>query len=159
MYILPIAFASPEYDETVQLRNDVLRKPLNLEFSIEYIEKEYTDTHLACYTNEGGLLGCLLLTPHDSKVVQMRQVAVRDDAQRRGVGTYLVQYAEVFAKTNGYTTLMLHARLEAVPFYEKLQYQTQGEMFEEVGIAHYAMQKERKYDFGMHPIIKVFGKN
>jgi hypothetical protein len=33
MYTIEIDFGTPEYDEAVRLRTDVLRKPLGLEFT------------------------------------------------------------------------------------------------------------------------------
>ena len=141
MYILPLQFGTPEHDETVQLRNIVLRQPLGLSFSLEALAVEYAETHLACYAENHALLGCLLLKPHNSQTAQMRQVAVLPAAQRHGVGSRLVAYAETLAATKGYTLMHLHAREAAVAFYERLGYQKVGSEFVEVGIAHWAMEK------------------
>ena len=142
MTILNISFATPEYDETVKLRYKILRKPLGRDFSEDQLAEEYADFHLAAYTNDWILRGCLVLTPKDDKVLKMRQVAVDDTVQQKGVGRQLVEASEVFGRANGFATMELNARHTAVPFYQKLNYDIVGEQFEEVGMAHFKMMKQ-----------------
>ena len=142
MNIIEIEFATPEYDETVNLRDSILRKPLNLSFSEEELAEEYTDIHLAAYDAAWVLRGCLVLTPKSENVIKMRQVAVVSDVQGTGIGRAMVEKSEIVARSRGYTRMELNARDTAVPFYEKLGYHTEGGMFEEVSIAHFKMAKE-----------------
>ena len=86
MNIIEIEFATPEYDETVNLRDSILRKPLNLSFSEEELAEEYTDIHLAAYDAAWVLRGCLVLTPKSENVIKMRQVAVVSDVQGMASG-------------------------------------------------------------------------
>ena len=141
MNILKVEFATPEYDETVSLRYKILRLPLNLDFTAEDLAKEYTDIHLAAYDEAWILRGCLVLTPKTKTVIKMRQVAVDADIQGKGVGRMMVEKSEQMARSLGYKMMELNARDVAVPFYKKLDYQVEGEMFEEVSIAHYKMVK------------------
>jgi predicted GNAT family N-acyltransferase len=141
MYVIEIEFATPEYDDAVRLRYEVLRKPLGLEYTPEQLAAEYDNHHLAAYANKGQLLGYLNLTPSDDGVVKMRQVAVAPQAQGKGVGKKLVEASEVLARRLGYRTMVLHARETAVAFYQKLDYKTVGERFEEVTIPHFRMEK------------------
>ena len=142
MNIIEIEFATPEYDETVNLRDSILRKPLNLSFSEEELAEEYTDIHLAAYDAAWVLRGCLVLTPKSENVIKMRQVAVVSDVQGTGIGRAMVEKSEIVARSRGYARMELNARDTAVPFYEKLGYHTEGGMFEEVSIAHFKMAKE-----------------
>jgi predicted GNAT family N-acyltransferase len=142
MNILEVNFATPEYDEMVRLRYKILREPLGLDFSAEELSKEYTDIHLAAYNDAWILRGCLVLTPKPNQVMKMRQVAVDSDAQGSGVGRAMVENSERVAVANGCTLMELNARDTAVPFYEKLNYQTEGDVFVEVGIAHLRMVKK-----------------
>ena len=142
MNIIEIEFATPEYDETVNLRDSILRKPLNLSFSEEELAEEYTDIHLAAYDAAWILRGCLVLTPKSENVIKMRQVAVVSDVQGTGIGRAMVEKSEIVARSRGYARMELNARDTAVPFYEKLGYHTEGGMFEEVSIAHFKMAKE-----------------
>jgi predicted GNAT family N-acyltransferase len=141
MVILNIEFATPEYDETVQLRDKILRKPLGLAFTEEQLATEFADVHLAAYTNDWQLHGCLVLTPYGDKTLKMRQVAVSEAVQKTGVGRQLVETSEVFARKHGFETMALNARETAVPFYQKLNYTIVGEPFEEVGMPHFKMVK------------------
>ena len=136
-----IEFATPEYDEAVRLRYDVLRRPLGLDFSAEQLAGEYAQVHLAAYNLHGQLIGYLNLTPIDEQTMQMRQVAVVEKLQGHGVGTQLVQHSEWLAKQLGIKRFILHARAPAVPFYERLDYIVFGEPYEEVTIPHRNMEK------------------
>jgi predicted GNAT family N-acyltransferase len=141
MTVIPIDFATPEYDEALAIRYEVLRKPLGLEYSLEQLSKEWADVHLACYADSAEMLGCLILSEVDSKTLKMRQVAVRNNFQGKGVGKKLVEASEAYSKINGFEKIILHARANAIPFYEQLDYQTEGEIFFEVGIEHRKMVK------------------
>jgi predicted GNAT family N-acyltransferase len=142
MVILNIEFATPEYDETVQLRDKILRRPLGLVFSEEQLAEEYADFHLAAYTNDWLLRGCLVLTPKNDKTLKMRQVAVDEAVQKTGVGQQLVAASEALGRVRGFDIMELNARETAVPFYQKLDYSVVGERFEEVGIPHFKMTKK-----------------
>ena len=136
-----IPFASPAYDESVALRDQVLRKPLGLEFTPEGLAEEYNQYHIAAFDQEANLIAILLLKPVEEATFKMRQVAVDPSWQKKGVGQKLVLYAEQFAKEKACQRIEMNARLEAVPFYEKLGYQRFGRKFKEVGIPHYKMKK------------------
>lgn len=135
-----IIFQSPSYEALMQLRFNVLRKPLGLEFSPEFLEKDRENILLGAYENER-LIGCVQLQKLSNKIGQLRQMAVDSDQQGKGIGRLLVEELEKIALENGIETIDLHARGYAVPFYTKLGYQTVGEAFEEVGMPHIAMTK------------------
>jgi ribosomal protein S18 acetylase RimI-like enzyme len=135
-----VAYGSPEYWATVALRNLILRQPLGLRFTEEEREADKEYHHFACYL-DGRLTGCLVLCPREGGDVQMRQVAVVAELQRRGIGTALVEYAEAWARKAGYRRMILHARDTAVAFYERLGYSKVGEPFVEVSILHWEMEK------------------
>lgn len=141
MYTIPIEFATPAYDETVRLRDKILRKPLGLEFTAKEMEAEYQHIHLAAYDDQSSLLACLVLVPLENGVIKMRQVAVDEGLQSKGIGTRLVEASEVFAREQGYQKMELNARDVAIDFYEKMEYQKVGKPFTEVTIKHYKMEK------------------
>ena len=141
MTVIPIDFGTPEYDEAVSIRYDVLRKPLGRQFDIEQLSKEWSDVHLACYADNAEMIGCLILTATDGKALKMRQVAVKESYQGKGVGKQLVIASEAYAKLNGFEKIVLHARATAIPFYTNLNYEIIGDTFLEVGIEHKKMEK------------------
>ena len=130
-----------EYDQMVKLRDEILRKPLGLSFSKEELEKEKSNLHIAAYEDER-MLGCCMLIEEDPATVRLRQMAVRNDLQGKGVGKALMQFAENLARDRGYKKITMHARREASGFYEKMGYKKIGREFEEITIPHYVMEKE-----------------
>ena len=86
-------FASPEYDEAVSLRYEVLRKPLGLEFTAQQLAEEYADIHIGAWTKDG-MVGTLIMSQLDHGMVKMRQVAVSEAVQSQGVGSALVRFSE-----------------------------------------------------------------
>ncbi len=136
-----IAHNSELYSETVQLRYEVLRRPLGLDFTAEQLANETSDFHLAGFDEAGKICCCLVLTPIDTVTVQMRQVSVASGKQGMGLGRQLVEYSEQIAVQNSFVEMVLHAREPAVEFYLKLGYEFNGDPFVEVGIPHRLMCK------------------
>ena len=124
----------------VNLRNEILRKPLGLSFDKEELDKEKDDILMGAFEDDK-LLGCCLLTRMDVFTVRLRQMAVPNNMQGKGVGRALMIFAENIARDLGYRKLCMHARQTAVGFYQKLGYSITGEPFEEVTIPHYIMEK------------------
>lgn len=141
MTVFPIDFGTPEYDEAVALRYEVLRKPLCLDFTPEQLAAEWLDIHLAGTSSDGRLVATLILTPVDSETVKMRQVAVAPELQGKGLGALLVKASEELAVRRHFRIMSLHARETAVPFYLRLGYHIIGDRFEEVTIPHFKMVK------------------
>ena len=136
-----IDHGSPEYRQMVQLRDDVLRKPLGMYFTEEELETEKDNLLMAAYEDDH-LLGCCMLVEEDSQTVRLRQMAVLNDLQGKGVGSALMNFAENLARDRGYKRITMHARKNAIGFYEKMGYKQVGEEFEEITIPHYVMEKQ-----------------
>jgi predicted GNAT family N-acyltransferase len=136
-----IEHGSGEYEETVALRDEVLRKPLGLSYDPAELAGEKDSFHLAL--REGlELVACLVLKPLNERCIKMRQLAVRESSQAKGFGRELVNYAHSFATERGYAEIVLHARETARGFYEKLGYEAEGDSFVEVGLPHIAMRNK-----------------
>ena len=135
-----IDYGTKEYTQMVQLRNEMLRKPLGLSFSPEELEREKDDVLMGAFEDDK-LLGCCLLTKVDDNTVRLRQMAVPNNLQGKGVGRALMVFAENIARDLGYKKLIMHARKTALGFYEKLGYNISGNEFMEVTIPHFVMEK------------------
>jgi GNAT superfamily N-acetyltransferase len=140
MAIKIIDHGSAEYKQMIDLRYQILRKPLGLTFSAEDLEKEKNDILIGCFDDDV-MEGCCLLTAEGPKEVRLRQMAVLSGLQGKGIGRVLMQFAENVAYDNGYKKIRMHARKTAVGFYEKLGYTISGDEFFEVTIPHYNMEK------------------
>lgn len=140
MDIKTIEYGSLEYKQSVELRYEILRKPLNLHFSDEFLQQDAYQHHIAAFENDK-LIGILLLKPIENKIFQMRQVAVDQNYQGKGIGSLLVEFSENFARQNNIYKIILHARINAVEFYLRQGYQIVGNEFIEVTIPHFCMEK------------------
>jgi predicted GNAT family N-acyltransferase len=141
MPLKQIDYGTKEYQQMVELRHEILRKPLGLKFSEEELEKEKNDILIGAF-EEDKMLGCCLLTEIDSKKVRLRQMAVQNNVQGKGIGATMMNFAENIARDHGYKCMVMHARKTAVGFYEKLGYKVTSEEFEEVTIPHHMMEKK-----------------
>ncbi|TVR77737.1 MAG: GNAT family N-acetyltransferase [Chitinophagaceae bacterium] len=131
---------SVDYWKAVELRDKVLRKPLGLEFSEKELMEEHTQIHYAAfYQNE--LIACLSLVPLDHSRIKMRQVCTHPDFSGKGVGRQLAKFTEQKLSELGYKTIECNARKTAVSFYEKMNYKVISDVFYEVGIEHFKMEK------------------
>ncbi len=136
-----IDYGTPGYNEMVRLRDEILRKPLGLSFSPADLEQEKDNLMMAAYEDDK-MLGCCMLVEEDPQTVRLRQMAVLNDLQGKGVGKALIQFAENLARDHGYKKITMHARKNALGFYEKMGYKVSGSEFEEVTLPHYVMEKE-----------------
>jgi len=135
-----IDHGSKEYQQMLRLRYDMLRKPLGLRFDEGELEKEKNDVLMGAFEDDR-ILGCCLLTRVDNNTVRLRQMAVPNNLQGKGIGRALMIFAENIARDLGYKTLVMHARKTAIGFYNKLGYTSTGNEFMEVTIPHFVMQK------------------
>jgi predicted GNAT family N-acyltransferase len=124
----------------VDLRMEILRKPLGLSFTETDLEKEKQDILIGAFEDDE-LLACCVLTKIGEDTCKLRQMAVRNKIQRTGLGAAMMNYAEQLAKDAGYKKMVMNARKTAKGFYEKLGYEIKGDEFVEVTLPHFYMQK------------------
>ncbi|RYF86546.1 MAG: GNAT family N-acetyltransferase [Chitinophagaceae bacterium] len=136
-----VDYGTAEYEQILWLRDEVLRKPLGLQFSPDELEKEKQHMHMAAYEDDQ-ILGCCMLVKEGDDTVRLRQMAVVNDVQGKGIGRALMQFAENLARDRGYKRITMHARKNAVGFYERLGYKKKGDEFMEITIPHVKMEKE-----------------
>jgi predicted GNAT family N-acyltransferase len=136
-----IDHGTKEYQQMVKLRDDILRKPLGLRFTPEELEDEKDNLLIGAFEDDN-ILACCMLVEEKSDIVKLRQMAVLNVVQGKGIGRALMQFAENLARDHGYKILTMHARKNAVGFYEKMGYKVKGDEFQEVSIPHYEMHKE-----------------
>jgi N-acetylglutamate synthase-like GNAT family acetyltransferase len=137
MPIKVIDHGSEDYQKMVDLRMEILRKPLGLSFSKTDLEKEKQDILIGAFEDDE-LLACCVLTKIGEDTCKLRQMAVRNKIQRTGLGAAMMNYAEQLAKDAGYKKMVMNARKTAKGFYEKLGYEIKGD---EVTLPHFYMQK------------------
>jgi predicted GNAT family N-acyltransferase len=135
-----IDHGSKEYRQMVQLRIDVLRKPLGLSFTEDELSKEKSHILIGAFEEEK-MLGCCMLIKLEDGSVRLRQMAVLNNLQGKGIGRALTQFAENIARDIGYKKITMHARKPVTGFFEKLGYRVSSDEFLEITIPHYEMEK------------------
>ena len=136
-----IDHGTPEYQQMVKLRDDILRKPLGLTFSEQELENEKENMLIGAFEDED-MLGCCMLVEENPSTVRLRQMAVLNDLQGKGIGRALMNFAENLARDRGYKTLSMHARKNTIGFYEKMGYKVASDEFTEITIPHIIMEKQ-----------------
>jgi predicted GNAT family N-acyltransferase len=139
--IQEIAFGTPLYESSKELREKVLRRPLQLELSHTDLQGEEGQIHIAVVQNSTNVLGTVLLKPLNENDVKLRQMAVDNSLQGQGYGRALIEFAECLAAQRHFKRIEMHARLSALNFYKKLGYGIVGESFIEVTVPTIQMVK------------------
>jgi N-acetylglutamate synthase-like GNAT family acetyltransferase len=140
MAISIIDYGSKEYQKMVDLRLEVLRKPLGLTFTQADLEPEKNDILIGAFDDED-LMACCILTKTSADTCKLRQMAVHHKKQKTGIGAAMLSYAEHVARDAGFKKIVMNARKTATGFYEKLGYEISGNEFIEVTLPHFYMQK------------------
>ena len=140
MPLKQITHGSSDYKKMVDLRAMMLRTPLGLTFTKTELDNEKDDLLIAAF-DEDEMLGCCILTKEDEQTLRLRQMAVKDNLQGKGIGAAIILFGENLARDKGYNKITMHARNTAIGFYEKFGYKVIGEEFVEVQLLHHTMQK------------------
>jgi predicted GNAT family N-acyltransferase len=133
-----LEWGSKQQVQSIGLRYEVLRKPLGLFFAPDELSEEVDQWHIGMI-NGDRVVAVLLLKKMNDRIAKMRQVAVDETLQGKGIGKELVRFSEEFCRRQGLELIELHARKTAVPFYLSMGYSLIGDEFEEVGIPHIKM--------------------
>ena len=136
-----IDHGTPEYQQMIKMREEILRKPLGLTFSNTELEKEKDNLLIGAFEEEL-MLGCCMIVELDDRKARLRQMAVLNNLQGKGIGRALIQFAENIARDHGYRIMSMHARKPTIPFFEKMGYKITSPEFIEITIPHFEMEKE-----------------
>lgn len=132
---------TPEYQQSLVLRENILRAPLGLTLSEQDLARENEQLHFGLF-KQAQIQAVVLLKPISATTLKLRQMAVSSEQQGQGLGKTLIQNAEQEVSKLDYKRIEMAARLTAVPFYQSLGYETIGAPFNEVGIEHIKMAKQ-----------------
>ena len=132
--------------DTYAVRQPVLRngKPIeNCHFTGDDLP---TTKHFGIQTDI--LIGVISLFENKNELFtnevqfQIRGMAILEDFQGLGLGEKLISYSEKYITSEKNTLIWFNARVLAVGFYEKMNYQKKGNSFEIQDIGtHYVMYK------------------
>ncbi len=135
-----ITFNSDDYLQTLELRAKILREPLGKKLSEIDLEGEEHQLHFAVFDAEV-LAACVVIKPVGNGTGKLRQMAVDQSAQGKGVGKFIIEKTEAILIEKGFLRIEMAARETAVGFYQTLGYEVVDEPFLEQGIEHLKMVK------------------
>ena len=135
-------WGTPAYAASIILRQDILRLPLGMKFSINELAEEYKYRHFAIFDECMNIKACLYIKNLGDNKYQLKQMAVQRRLQGKGYGSKLIKNVErCLRNADEDVKLILHARETAVGFYKHLDYEIVSKKFIEIGLTHYKMEK------------------
>nr|WP_294859745.1 GNAT family N-acetyltransferase [uncultured Fluviicola sp.] len=134
-----VEYGSEGWKSAVELREEILRKPLGSFFTLEELDEEKKHIHIAGFLGNELIASSVLVPEGDS--MKMQRVVVREGNQDSGIGSKMMVFCEEIAIENRKKQIYCHARDTAVNFYLKNNYLIEGDYFPEDGIPHLKMYK------------------
>ncbi|MEC9282717.1 MAG: GNAT family N-acetyltransferase [Bdellovibrionota bacterium] len=121
-------------NEVLDLRQKILRPKLPKEESLYPTDDLDTSFHLAAFTEDNEVIGVASFFPEDYKdsklAYRLRGMASAEKARGLGVGKALLNFSFDELKERGCDLLWCNAREIAFPFYEKLGFKYDSEIFD-----------------------------
>lgn len=136
-----IEYGSDDYERSIDIRNEVFRKPWGLDIRDEDLTVDKDMQMYGAYL-DGEMIATMFLTQDDEKAARIKNVAILKEYQRKGLGKKLMEYGEDLARKQGFTKVNLMGRVSAENFYHKIGYHTTSDSFDYHTIAHVNMEKE-----------------
>lgn len=131
-----------EFEKYFELRWRILRKPWNQAKGSEQDSEESSAYHLMAIENDQ-IIGVARLQFTQTNSAQLRYMAVDKAHQNKGTGRSMVEHMETYARQHAANELFLHARDNALKFYEQLGYEiTEKSYLLFDSIQHYKMHKK-----------------
>jgi len=129
---------SKDYRDALEIRKQAFVVELNIPLEIEVDQYEASAIHfITIVDGRSAATGRMRVK---DQYIKFERIATHKDYRGKGIGKHLMQTMLDHAQKN-YPHLLpyMHSQLEAVPFYEKLNWKSRGEIFYDVGIAHKIM--------------------
>lgn len=150
---MPVVRADTDarYEDALRVRHDVFVDEQGVPADLEVDDHEADALHFVAYDADGDPVGAARLREYDpgdddsgvetdAGVGKVERVAVLESRRGEGWGDALMDAVEDAAGER-YDELYLHAQLPAAGFYDRRDYEREGDEFEEAGIPHVAMRK------------------
>jgi predicted GNAT family N-acyltransferase len=123
------------------VRRSVFIREQSVRESEEWDGLDAASTHFLAFAGYRSVAGTARLRITPQGEARAERVAVVPAWRRQGVGRALMDAIEAEVRARGHDTLVLHAQVRAVPFYESIGYVAEGDEFEDARIPHRAMRK------------------
>jgi predicted GNAT family N-acyltransferase len=131
-----------DYLEALSIRREVFVIEQQVPEEIEIDDYEKSCEHFLLYSSLGPAATGRLRVK--DQYIKFERIATRKKFRGQGLGRFLMQSLLTHALEK-YPTLTpyMHSQLSAVPFYEKLGWKSEGEIFYEANIPHQTMTYQK----------------
>ena len=135
-------YGSPEYTQTLEMRNRITRLPHNQSLFTEdlTLEKDYIH-FIAKDIKTDKIIGTVILIPLNEKLVKLKQMMVEEEFRKLKIGTFLINNFEQYCKSKGIEKIKLDSIITATNFYKKLGYYCVSDECLVMGLPHFLMEK------------------
>jgi len=117
---------SEEWDAYYLCRWELLRKPWDQPPGSERDEHDADGYHVMAVDDQDNVIGVGRIHFNNTTEAQVRYMAVKDDWSQKGIGSLILTRLENYAIEKGASKIMLYARENAIDFYLRRGYFTQG---------------------------------
>ena len=136
--IIEIDDGSMLMPDVAGLRHEVFVVEQGVPAELEMDEFDQCAIHLVAL-HDDRVVGTLRIL-EEGGVAKIGRVAVRAALRGSGIGSRLMHRAAAIISDRGFSEIVLHAQVSVQPFYQRLGYVAEGDLFEEAGIPHIAMR-------------------
>ncbi|QWD61393.1 GNAT family N-acetyltransferase [Polynucleobacter sp. MWH-UH25E] len=124
--------------DAFKIRREVFILEQGVPADLEIDEFDPAAFHALAYS-ESAYIGTARLHINGDRSGQIGRMAVLSPFRNKGLGRQIMKALIELAKSNGISSLILHAQVSAIPFYEKLGFVANGPIYDEAGIPHRTM--------------------
>ncbi len=124
-----------------QIRFEVFNKEQNVPYELDMDLAEFNG-EMFLYTDESeeNYVACARII-YEKDRIHLGRVAVLKEYRNQGYATKMVLAIERIVKTMGIKEIYVEAQMSAKAFYEKLGYQSYGDIFMDANMPHVYMRK------------------
>lgn len=134
MEILLKSWKEAEVDAFL-VRQEVFILEQGVPAELELDDFDSSAAHALAY-QDAQCIGTGRLVNLSAKQAQIGRMAVLSKFRGKGVGKQILRKLVDLAASQGAQRIILHSQVSAIPFYEKLGFQAQGDAYDEAGIPH-----------------------
>ncbi len=111
-------------------------------FTVEFDETDCKARHFVMYDGVKAIGCCRAFCEDDPKTYHIGRVAVLAEMRGKGIGLRIIEETEKILQKDGAEKVILSAQVRVKPFYEKLGYHAEGEIYYDEFCEHINMAKE-----------------
>lgn len=131
-------------DDLLAIRYAVFVDEQGVPAELEHDEHDHAALHLLAVSPNGSPVATARMLPDG----QIGRMAVLPAWRRQGIGSAMLRELIAISARRGGGTLFLHAQCRAEPFYQRLGFVAEGDVFDDAGIDHRRMTMNIDRDAG-----------